>query len=853
MKQQSWLDIAEYISLAGSALGTVVAVTSQQVVYAATPLTIALALNVVNRRQFQQQTQENTTTAITEAYQHIQNLHQQVQTLPAINNQLNSLTQQFNARPDKQAIEQSQAAIVELKEQLNSLSRNLEQLPTSSEVDLSSLDGSIADINERVNTLAIRFDRLPASSEVDLSGFEEAIAQLYAQINTLNQQFNERPEIEQLSTLSSRLDQLPASSEINLSVFEEAIAQIYSQLNDLTQQFDNRPELQAIEQSQTAIGQLTEQLSTLSLRLEELPTSPATDTSRLHEAIADINERLESLTLRLDELPTSPATDTSRLHEAIADINERLESLTLRLDQRPASSETNLSGFADINERLESLTLRLDELPTSPATDTSELHRAIADINERLESLMLRLDQLPALPETDLNGLEEAIVQIHGQLNTQLDTLRQHFETRPEQEAIAQLTEQLNALTSRLDQQPTSATVDLSTVEVAIAEIKGQVDTLTVRVNELPTAPDADLSGVEEAITHINSQLDTLNQQFNERPELQVIELLTEQLSSVSLRLDQLPTSSSSTVDLYEVEAAIAALSERLNAISLPIEQSPPAETVPDILESSPTVPAIELSPEEQVIATINHQLDALNQKFSFQSETQTIQLAQTAIAQLKEQLNTIALRLGNLPTAPQIELSPLEASVADINSQLQALEQQLLARPEIQAVEQLGEAIVQLTDQLNSMMSSPDGSPAPLDDDAIKDIDFQLNAMELCLENLPTPPDIQWSGVEDAIAEINRQINALTPSQPEHQPRAFEVNLANEGDEAIADINRQLDALNQRLNPRLDAKTLEQLEVAFAELKNEVNAISFYLDTLPTDSDMDFSEGDPSIADLQW
>lgn len=49
---RQFLDIAEYASVAGSALGTVVAVASGQFGYAAAPLTLDISLNVVNRRSF---------------------------------------------------------------------------------------------------------------------------------------------------------------------------------------------------------------------------------------------------------------------------------------------------------------------------------------------------------------------------------------------------------------------------------------------------------------------------------------------------------------------------------------------------------------------------------------------------------------------------------------------------------------------------------------------------------------------------------------------------------------------------------------------------------------------------------
>lgn len=82
MLKQPWLEIAEYASLASSVLGIIAAAMSSQIVYAAAPLTLALSLNLVNRKQSHQQTRQHIISAIAEVHQVIQSLHQQVQTLP---------------------------------------------------------------------------------------------------------------------------------------------------------------------------------------------------------------------------------------------------------------------------------------------------------------------------------------------------------------------------------------------------------------------------------------------------------------------------------------------------------------------------------------------------------------------------------------------------------------------------------------------------------------------------------------------------------------------------------------------------------------------------------------------------
>src|SRR4028119_1068155 len=230
------LEIAEYVSLAGSALGSVVAVASGQVVYAAVPLTVALALNLVNRRQFQQQTWHHSRSAITQANQIIQSLQQQVEALPAINRQMLTLDQEFSSRPEKKAIEQLEQAVPQLTEQLDTLKVRVNNLPTAKEVDLSEVEQAITYINEELSALTRRLDQQPTPKEVDLTGLEEAIASIYGQLDTLYQQFNARPETktlehlegvisqlqEQLNAVTLHLDQLPTPQAVDLTNLEEA-------------------------------------------------------------------------------------------------------------------------------------------------------------------------------------------------------------------------------------------------------------------------------------------------------------------------------------------------------------------------------------------------------------------------------------------------------------------------------------------------------------------------------------------------------------------------------------------------------------------------------------------------------
>jgi phosphatidylserine/phosphatidylglycerophosphate/cardiolipin synthase-like enzyme len=67
----NWLERAEQASIALSALGTAVAVFTQQVAYATTPLVLALSLNVINRKQLRKENQDAIATITTNVNQQL--------------------------------------------------------------------------------------------------------------------------------------------------------------------------------------------------------------------------------------------------------------------------------------------------------------------------------------------------------------------------------------------------------------------------------------------------------------------------------------------------------------------------------------------------------------------------------------------------------------------------------------------------------------------------------------------------------------------------------------------------------------------------------------------------------------
>lgn len=144
INNRPWIEIAEYISVAASVVGSATAVISQQAIYATAPVSLALALNLVSRRRLEDLSRQKSAAAITHIEQlqsalpqlerasqslltAVETLYQQQQALKQsvtpMQAQLNVLSEQFKKRPELEQIESFAAVLAALKQSINKLSQ----------------------------------------------------------------------------------------------------------------------------------------------------------------------------------------------------------------------------------------------------------------------------------------------------------------------------------------------------------------------------------------------------------------------------------------------------------------------------------------------------------------------------------------------------------------------------------------------------------------------------------------------------------------------------------------------------------------------------------------------------------
>lgn len=190
MNSRNWLGIAEYVSLAGTVAGTAVAAVSQQVIYAAVPVSLSLALNLANRQRFERRTGQQTAAALTK-------LDRELSSLEAAKQQWSEA----------------------LKAVISRLEREAEKISPSQ--NFTHLSSEIDGIKGQQN------------------GLEEFVARQKIQLDALKEEFKTRPELAQIESLTGiivalqqYLNQLPPLSDSHAQMtalqqqLETAIASI---------------------------------------------------------------------------------------------------------------------------------------------------------------------------------------------------------------------------------------------------------------------------------------------------------------------------------------------------------------------------------------------------------------------------------------------------------------------------------------------------------------------------------------------------------------------------------------------------------------------------------------------------
>lgn len=301
-----WLEITEYVCLAGSVAGTVASFMLETAVYVAPPLTATIFLEAVNRTRVQRLQEQERQEAIAQLYQVVEALPEPIM------KQLGVIEEKLAAQNEEQT-QKLEAAIAPVAEDLQAL------MP---------LLGRVDSLGQRLMGAETLAQSLKERTQSQIEELTEKLVRVKADAQSFEQKSDREVQklTEVLSQQESFAQGLKAETQAEESKLKEAIAKLQqgletlepvpAQIQELTQrqvpleQQQQEILAQSLPQAQEAIAQLKDRTAVIGL---------------IEQDIAKINGEIEDLAYQLDNIPEAAEPDLSKIEAAIASLQKRLK------------------------------------------------------------------------------------------------------------------------------------------------------------------------------------------------------------------------------------------------------------------------------------------------------------------------------------------------------------------------------------------------------------------------------------------------------------------------------------------------------------------------------------------------
>ncbi len=447
MNNAKWLDITEYALWAGSGIGSVASIASQQLAFTAAPLSFLLLLNLVNRRRLDQQVQESAQASLEQLDQRLsENIHsldQQVQALP-------SFSDLANLR--KTVSHANEIAIGQVQQTLSQRLASIEAHDLSQmQQELAQLRSKSSQLAESVASVTKQLTRVTNSYRVE--SVEATIVELQTEIAHLKTKFNELPKTagqgipralqDQINHFNRRLNALP--QPFDATALRQDVDGLIKVMSDLVSRREMarlmadvekiRQQGQTLEQTVAPIRTMNvimrKQMDTLSswLSLKHEQSEPLPSVARVPEAVLnEMRNTIATLEKRLSGLPSGE--DLTKLHV------EMQKMVTRQLGKLQQQFSTVQQFTQSLDRQQKDLGDWINRLPH--ILDTSALQGQIKYLTTRLE-----------WTETTLANLQ-----------TQVEAVVEGQEPAPQPGAEYELVFNLKSAYDRADKQPSSRALD---------------------------------------------------------------------------------------------------------------------------------------------------------------------------------------------------------------------------------------------------------------------------------------------------------------------------------------------------------------------------------------------------------
>lgn len=318
------LNVVEYTSTAASVVGVVISALSQQAIYAAAPLSLSLCLNLVNRRRFEQQTEQQFNGAIAQIDQRLLNLDQRVLErnetaidLIGLRSQLSQLHDRFTTT--QQGQNATATYLSELQAQLSQINAQLttiQQHQTHAETSQVGLNAQIAQVRETLSQ-EIQGIRQQLQSLDGVEALQQAFPDLKEEVSFLQQRQN------LTATSYAELQMRLADIGVQLTVIQQRQADAETIETGLNTQVSQVREILSQE-----IQGVRHQIQAANLSLDGLKA--------LQQAFPRLADRVAFL--QQQQSPTS--TDHAEVQARLSQIDRQLRVIQQRYQAENTISQT---------------------------------------------------------------------------------------------------------------------------------------------------------------------------------------------------------------------------------------------------------------------------------------------------------------------------------------------------------------------------------------------------------------------------------------------------------------------------------------------------------------------------------
>lgn len=374
MKDRHFSKFAEYSLLLGSGAGAVASVTAQNVVYASAPLTLLVAMGLLNRNRLEKSVNDNQKANGKRSDQLAKRLAQvqkQVSALPSPEALTNF---------QRSVMDRSDRSFIRFSRELHQLERRVDERIGAIQIpDLAQVYRDVAQLQDQYTYTCAALENLTAfvnrlstntrieALEAQISQIKTTVMQTRVNVETLHSDTKTTVSHLQdsLHHLDRRLRQLPASLDPRL--LREEVEQLVKTVTELVprREFHNLTiRLQELSQRQQELQQALTRLE-----LNQAPTGTANSSPSSLPETGDT----EATALEADvAYLTETVTQIQRMLAQTPDLNQTQEYVQQIMGQSLEEVSQSLQGVAtlaqNLQQRQQQLSQQLDTvLATAPA------------------------------------------------------------------------------------------------------------------------------------------------------------------------------------------------------------------------------------------------------------------------------------------------------------------------------------------------------------------------------------------------------------------------------------------------------------------------------------------------------